>query len=247
MSFAREGYPFAAAGLLLAGVCWAAVWAGVAGSEGWAARGLYVLAGVASLLAIFVLWFFRDPTPVLPSDAAAVVAPGQGRIIVVEDVDHVEVVDGPATKISIFLSVFDVHVQRSPVSGEVVHKEYRPGTYVAAWADKASEDNEQASLGIRSDEGTVLVKQIAGLIARRIVTDPAVGDSLERGERFGLIRFGSRVDLFLPAHWEVTTKVGEKVRAGSTPIALKRAAAQDSTSQASAGTTADASTQEDPR
>ncbi|MBT8488280.1 MAG: phosphatidylserine decarboxylase [Gemmatimonadetes bacterium] len=231
MSFAREGYPFAVAGLLLAGLCWAGVWVRVADPASWPGRALLVSAWACSALAVFVLWFFRDPPPVLAADAAAVVAPGQGKIILVEDVDHVDVVDGPATKISIFLSVFDVHVQRAPVSGEVVHKEYRPGKYLAAWNDKASEDNEQGALGIRTEEGTVLVKQIAGLVARRIITDPDVGDDLERGERFGLIRFGSRVDLFLPAHWEVTGAVGDRVIVGSTAIARRvpvpAAAAQD--------------------
>ncbi len=224
MSFAREGYPFAAAGLILAGLCWAGVWVRVADPASWPGRTLLAGAWAFSVLALFVLWFFRDPAPVLPSDPAAVVAPGQGKIIVVQPVDHVDVVGGPATQISIFLSVFDVHVQRAPVTGEVVHKEYRPGKYLAAWNDKASEDNEQAALGIRTDEGTLLVKQIAGLVARRIITDPAVGDRLERGGRFGLIRFGSRVDLFLPAHWEVTTQVGDRVSVGSTPIARRVAA-----------------------
>ena len=221
MSFAREGYPFATAGLLLAGLCWAGVWVRVADPGSWPGRVLLASAWIFSALAIFVLWFFRDPAPVLPADASAVVAPGQGKIILVEDVDHVDVVDGPATKISIFLRVFDVHVQRAPVSGEVVHKEYRPGKYLAAWNDKASEDNEQGALGIRTDEGTVLVKQIAGLVARRIITDPAMGDSLERGRRFGRIRFGSRGDGFLPANWEVTGTVGDRVKVGSTAIARK--------------------------
>lgn len=219
MSFAREGYPFAIAGLLLAGLCWTGVWVRVVDPTTMAGRGLLAAAWIASGLAVFVLWFFRDPTPSLPADAHAVVAPGQGKIIVVEEVDHVDVVGGPATKISIFLSVFDVHVQRAPVSGEVIHHRYRPGKYLAAWNDKASEDNEQAELGIRTDDGTILVKQIAGLVARRIVTDPSVGDSIERGSRFGLIRFGSRVDLFLPAHWEVTTSVGDRVTVGATAIA----------------------------
>jgi len=223
VSFAREGYPFAAAGALLAGLSWAGVWAGVGDSAGWSGRALLAGAWLVSALALFVLWFFRDPEPALPADGDVVVAPGQGRIIRLDEVHEPTVIEGPATKISIFLSVFDVHVQRAPVSGEVIHREYRPGTYVAAWADKASEDNEQASLGISTEQGRVLVKQIAGLVARRIVTDPAVGDPVARGRRFGLIRFGSRVDLFLPGHWEVLCRVGDKVRVGSSPMARQRA------------------------
>ena len=130
---------------------------------------------------------------------------------------------GAATKISIFLSVFDVHVQRAPVSGTVGYKVYRPGAYAVAWADKASEDNEQSSLGISTDHGNVLVKQIAGLVARRIITDPNQGDMVERGARFGLIRFGSRVDLFLPSHWDILCAVGDRVAVGSSPMARMRA------------------------
>lgn len=224
MRFAREGYPFAAAGLLLAGLCWIVVWMDVADGAGWGGQALQGVAWILTALAVFVLWFFRDPEPTLPADEDVVVAPGQGRIIVVDEVQEETVVGGPARKVSIFLSVFDVHVQRAPVSGDVTWKEYKPGTYVAAWADKASDENEQASLGIAARHGPVLVRQIAGLVARRIVTDPSRGDRVERGGRFGLIRFGSRVDLFLPLHWEVLCRVGDKVKAGSTPVARQREA-----------------------
>lgn len=213
MSFAREGYPFAGASLLLAGACWAGVWMGEGGG---------VLKGTAWILsaaAVFVLWFFRDPDPSLPSDADLVVAPGQGKIVAIQEVEEHTFMAGPARKISIFLSVFDVHVQRAPVSGTVEFQAYDPGKYVAAWLEKASDDNEQASLGIATEKGRVLVRQIAGLIARRIITDASEGDSVERGKRFGLIRFGSRVDLFVPMHWEVLCAVGDKVRVGTTVIA----------------------------
>ena len=112
-----------------------------------------------------------------------------------------------------------MHVQRAPVSGRVEHRSYKPGKYLVAWLEKASEDNEQASLGITTPHGKVLVRQIAGLIARRIITDPAEGDAVERGQRIGLIRFGSRVDLFVPLDWEVTCGVGDRVRVGATPLA----------------------------
>jgi phosphatidylserine decarboxylase len=130
---------------------------------------------------------------------------------------------GPARRISIFLSVFDVHVQRAPVSGTVEHRSYRPGKYAVAWLDKASEDNEQASLGITTPYGRVLVRQIAGLVARRIITDPAEGDRVARGDRIGLIRFGSRVELFLPLDWEITCAVGDRVRVGLTVLARQPA------------------------
>ncbi|MDX1646078.1 MAG: phosphatidylserine decarboxylase family protein [Longimicrobiales bacterium] len=224
MRFAREGYPFAAGGLLLAGLCWLAVGMRLADPAGWSGRLLLAGAWIFTVLAVFVLWFFRDPAPVAPGEDDVVVAPGQGRVIVVDEADEPTVLGGPARKISIFLSVFDVHVQRAPVSGTVTHRSYRPGTFVAAWADEASEENEQASLGIEARYGPILVRQIAGLVARRIVTDPSEGQRIERGARFGIIRFGSRVDLFLPLHWEVLCAVGDKVRSGSTPVARQRPA-----------------------
>lgn len=223
MKIAREGYPFAAAGVLLAEVFWVGVWMEVAGAVGLGARALLAAAWLLTGLAIFVFWFFRDPEPTIPADGDLVVAPGEGRIIVVDEVREETFMEGPAWKISIFLSVFDVHVQRAPVDGVVTYKEYRPGTYAVAWADKASDDNEQASLGITTDDGRVLVRQIAGLIARRIITDPSEGDRVERGRRFGMIRFGSRVDLFLPAHWEVICSVGDRVRVGTSTLARRRA------------------------
>lgn len=225
MSLAREGYPFAAAGLLLAGLAWA----GLLTTE------TALLLPLACLLtggSLFVLWFFRDPAPRVPGDEALVVAPGQGKVIRIESVDEPTFVGERAHKISIFLSVFDVHVQRAPVTGTVGHKEYRPGKYVVAWADKASEDNEMCTLGIETENGRVEVRQIAGLVARRIITDPEVGDSVERGKRFGLIRFGSRVDIFLPEHWSVDCAVGDKVRVGSSILATQKAAVR-STEEAS--------------
>ncbi len=217
MKLAREGYPFAAAGLLLAGACWIGVYLG------WGGLPLVISAWLLTGLAIFVLWFFRDPEPALPSDEALVVSPGQGKIVGIEEVDEASFVGGAARKISIFLSVFDVHVQRAPVSGTVRHKVYKPGKYAVAWLEKASDDNEQSSLGITTENGNVLVRQIAGLIARRIITDPSEGDAVVRGRRFGLIRFGSRVDLFLPMHWELKCAVGDKVRVGATVLARQNA------------------------
>lgn len=226
MKIAREGYPFALAGGLLAGVCWIAVQMDVAG-EGAGGLAIQVAAWAFSGLSVFVLWFFRDPEPALPDAADAVVSPGQGKILLIEDVDEPSLFGGPARKISIFLSVFDVHVQRSPATGTVTHKVYRPGAYAVAWADKASEDNEMCSLGIAAEHGTILVRQIAGLIARRIITDPATGDRVERGRRFGLIRFGSRVDIFLPMHWDIACSVGDRVRVGSSVLAHQRPATEE--------------------
>ena len=212
MRLAPEGWPFVLAGLLLAGAAW--TWFAVAGGR--VATGSAV---VLSALTLFVLYFFRDPAPALPQDAGLVVAPGQGRVIDIVEVEEPTFLEARARRITIFLSIFDVHVQRAPVSGVVEHRDYVPGKYLVAWEEKASEENERASVGITTSHGRVLVKQIAGLVARRIITDPVVGDSVDRGERIGLIRFGSRVDLFVPLHWEITCATGDRVRVGVTPLA----------------------------
>jgi phosphatidylserine decarboxylase len=231
MRFAREGYPFIAAGLVLSGAAWVASWA-VGDAGGWMAP---ALAGILSALTLFVVWFFRDPDHALPADAAAVLAPGQGRVVVVGEVDEPTFLKGPCRKISIFLSIFDVHVQRAPVTGTVMQRTYKPGRYAVAWLDKASDDNEQASLGLLTAHGPVLVRQIAGLVARRIVTDPREGDVVLRGDRIGLIRFGSRVDLFLPLAWDVTCKVGDRVVAGLTILARQPSGRGRTPSPAGAG------------
>lgn len=213
MRFAREGYPFIGTALILAALGWAGWATGFGGLAG------QVLASVLTVLALFVMWFFRDPERRIPAEAGAVVAPGEGRVIVVEEAEEPTYLKGRCRKISIFLSVFDVHVQRAPCAGTVEHRVYRPGAYAVAWLDKASDDNEQASLGMATPHGKVLVRQIAGLIARRIVTYPTEGQGVERGERIGLIRFGSRVDLFLPLDWDVTCAVGDRAVAGLTVLA----------------------------
>jgi phosphatidylserine decarboxylase len=197
----------------LAGLAWVGVAASIGGP--W----LRGVAALLSVLSLFTLWFFRDPTPVLPEDAGAVVAPGHGKVISISEVDEPTFMEGPARRITIFLSIFDVHVQRAPVSGLVEHRSYKPGKYLAAWNEKASADNEQSSIGISTPQGKVLVRQIAGLIARRIVSDPSEGDEVARGARIGLIRFGSRVDLFTPLDWQLVSSVGDRVRVGSSVLA----------------------------
>lgn len=217
MRFAREGYPFIAGALALAALGWVGWFIGFAGLAG------QVLAPVLTVLALFVLWFFRDPARAVPTEPGLVVAPGEGRVILVEEADEPTYIGGRCRKVSIFLSVFDVHVQRAPCAGTVEHKVYKPGAFAVAWLDKASDDNEQASVGIATPHGKVLVRQIAGLVARRIVTYPEPGQVLERGEHIGLIRFGSRVDLFFPLAWEVTCAVGDRAVVGLTVLARQGA------------------------
>lgn len=214
MRFAPEGIPFILGSLLLAAAAWAV--SVLAPGTGILVQ---VLAGVLTVLTLFCLWFFRDPRRPIPSEPGLVLAPGEGHVIIVGEADEPTYLKGRCRKITIFLSVFDVHVQRAPVSGMVEYRAYKPGKYAVAWLEKASDDNEQAALGIATPHGKVLVKQIAGLVARRIVTDPSEGDTVERGHRIGLIRFGSRVDMFLPLEWEVTCKVGDRARVGVTVLA----------------------------
>jgi phosphatidylserine decarboxylase len=219
MRFAPEGFPFIGVAVVLAAAAWL-----LAGSSAGGA-GVQAVAVLLTLLALFTVWFFRDPRRRVPDAPGLVLAPGEGRVILVGEADEPTFLGGRARKISIFLSIFDVHVQRAPLAGKVAHRTYRPGAYAVAWLDKASDDNEQASLGLETPHGKVLVRQIAGLVARRIVTDPVEGQRVEQGERIGLIRFGSRVDLFLPLEWELTCAVGDRARVGVTVLARQPAEA----------------------
>ena len=211
MRFAREGYPFMFGAALFATLAWAAV----------PAAGLWatVAAGLLTALTAFVFYFFRDPEREIPSGDGVVICPGDGKIIDIREVEEPSFIEGACRRITIFLSVFNVHVQRAPVSGNVAYREYRPGEYAVAWHPKASEKNERSSLGLMVRGDRVLVRQIAGLIARRIVTYPEQGEHIERGERIGLIRFGSRVDLFIPLDWTLDCAVGDTVAGGSTILA----------------------------
>jgi phosphatidylserine decarboxylase len=209
---AREGLPFVAGGLAVLAVL--LLGARLLGGGWW-----YIAPALWLPLAAWIPLFFRDPVRSGPRGEHLVIAPADGRVVSVAGTDEPELVGGPAQRISIFMSVFDVHVNRYPVSGTVVSRAYRPGRFFVASLDKASADNEQMSLGIRGPRGTVLVRQIAGLVARRIVTDGGPGDRAIQGERLGLIRFGSRVDTILPTTAVPRVTVGQRTRAGVTVIA----------------------------
>ena len=174
---------------------------------------------VCSLLTIWVIWFFRDPERAGPRGPNVVIAPADGRVVQVMEVDEPAFMGGRAVRVAIFMNVFNVHVNRYPVSGTVTYRHYNPGKFINAADDKASLDNEQASVGLETGGRRVLVRQIAGLIARRIVTYSRQGDAATQGERFGIIRFGSRVDVYLPLGTDVRVRVGELTTAGSTLLA----------------------------
>ncbi|MBW2476316.1 MAG: phosphatidylserine decarboxylase family protein [Deltaproteobacteria bacterium] len=171
-------------------------------------------------LTLFTVYFFRNPERFPPEDPRAVVAPADGKIIFIGKVAEERYFDGAElTKISIFMNVFNVHVNRAPVSGQILDLFYNRGRFFNASLDKASLENEQAGLLIETKTGQrVLCVQIAGLVARRIVCYPEVGDSLERGMRYGLIRFGSRVDVFLPPEVDIQVALGERTVAGETVL-----------------------------
>jgi phosphatidylserine decarboxylase len=167
---------------------------------------------VSLLLTLFVLFFFRDPDRSVPEGKGVVVSPADGKVIVVKDIYEPDYLKQDVKQISIFLSVFNVHVNRTPYGGTVEAVKYNPGRFHVASVDKASLDNEQTAMVIVNGKDKILVKQIAGLIARRIVCHAKPGDTLKTGERYGLIRFGSRVDIFLPKDADLKVKVGDRIK-----------------------------------
>jgi phosphatidylserine decarboxylase len=181
---------------------------------GWLAGPVWIL--LPGLLALFFLWFFRDPERSIPDGAGIVVSPADGKVTDVSPV----VVNGAAhTRISIFLSVFDVHVNRSPIAGVIREVRYRKGKFLNAMNPASAEQNEQNAVTVEGDGHTVVFKQIAGLLARRIVFNKGVGDRVQRGERVGLIKFGSRVDVLLDSSAALQIKVGDRVRGGASVLA----------------------------
>lgn len=201
---AREGWPFLALALALAAL--------VAYFKPFWSIPFWIVA-------LFVLQFFRDPPRAVAGDARTVVAPADGRIVAVEKA-HDPYLDRESTKVSVFMNVFNVHSNRAPVDGEVKQVWYRAGSFVNAALDKASTDNERNALWIRADAGAdVTCVQIAGLIARRILCYVKPGDKLARGQRYGFIRFGSRLDVYLPPNARVRAALGDKVYAASSVLA----------------------------
>lgn len=179
----------------------------------------YVISAVFTLLGGMAVYFFRDPERTIPAGAGTVVSPADGRIVEIREEEEPIFLRQKAVRVSIFLSVFDVHINRIPQAGTIRYKEYRPGRFHTAWKDKASTDNEHTFIGIETPKGhKLVVKQIAGLIARRIVCYAEAGRTFQTGQRFGLIRFGSRTDLYVPVGTALKVRVGDKVQGGSTII-----------------------------
>lgn len=205
MRVAREGLPFIGLAWLIAGVM---VWL-----HWWIPLLLWLP------VALWVIAFFRDPVREGPRGQDVVLAPADGKVVGVIPIDEPSFLHGPATRVSIFMNVFDVHVNRYPASGRVAYRLYSRGKFGHAMPEKASTENEQCSLGLDTARGRLLVRQIAGSIARRIVTDHQPGAEVRQAERMGLIRFGSRVDLLVPIGAEVLVQAGQQTRAGQTVVA----------------------------
>jgi phosphatidylserine decarboxylase len=174
------------------------------------------LAVVPLLVALFVMWFFRDPNRAIPSEPGVLVSPADGKVT---DVGVYSVNGVPRMRISIFLNVFDVHVNRSPIAGVIRSAEYRKGKFLNAMVPASAEENEQNTVTVEGEGHSVVFKQIAGLIARRIVFTKKIGEHVERGERVGLIKFGSRTDVIFSPEAQVVVKVGDRVKGGSTVLA----------------------------
>jgi phosphatidylserine decarboxylase len=198
----KEGYSFGLPLLVVGGAGFLLHW--------------YLPAGVLLFFAAFVFYFFRNPERIIPAEPGSVVSPADGRVVVVTDEENA---GRPGTRISIFLAVWNVHVNRSPAAGMITKLQYRPGRFLAAMRERASVENEQNVFTLSTDAGDLVFKQIAGWIARRVVSWKKAGDPVARGERIGLVRFGSRMDVWLPKDAEILVQLGAKVKGGSSVLA----------------------------
>jgi phosphatidylserine decarboxylase len=212
LNFAREGLLFIAIAALVA----ASGFGFAITRRSW---GLWLAAFVLLLIALWVAYFFRDPERIGERGPSLVVSPADGKLIMITEVDEPSFIKGPAIRLSIFMNVFNVHVNRYPVDGVVEFVHYNNGKFCNAAAEKSSLENEQMSVGIDTGRHRILVRQIAGLIARRIVTYSKAGETVKQGGRMGIIRFGSRVDVFIPVGSTLGAKVGDITVAGVTILA----------------------------
>lgn len=212
MNFAREGYLF----IGIAAIAAAAAFALALARRSWA---LWLVAVIITIIALWVAYFFRDPERAGERGSRLVLAPADGRLIMMTEIDEPSFIEGRAMRMSIFMNVFNVHVNRYPIDGTIRYVHYNKGKFLNASVEKSSLENEQMSIGIEAGSSRVLVRQIAGLIARRIVTYSRVGETVRQGDRMGMIRFGSRVDVFVPPSAHLRAKVGDLTTAGVTVLA----------------------------
>lgn len=211
---AKEGFPTIIVVFIFSicvgyAVSYAPVWVG------------YITYPLLVVLCGLIIYFFRDPDRVTPSDSNLLISPADGKVVLIQKVEENEYMNAPATQISIFLSPLNVHVNRNPVSGLLEYLTYYPGKYLMAWEDDASELNERAHFGVKHSNGTkILYKQITGFLARRIVYHVKEGDQLKAGDRFGIMKFGSRMDVLVPDHCDIKVKKGDNTVAGESILAI---------------------------
>lgn len=179
-----------------------------------------VVAALSVFLLLFMLYFFRNPVRTIPTDDQLIISPADGKVIVLEKVEYNKYLKGPGTQLSVFLSPIDVHVNRIPMSGIIEYAEYFPGKYLVAWHEKASELNERSEFGVKHQSGLkVYFNQITGYLARRITYSIKEGDQVEKGYLFGMMKFGSRMDIVIPDHIEIEITQGQRVVGGETILA----------------------------
>ncbi len=181
---------------------------------------LKILAVLSLIFLLFSLYFFRDPERHVPDVSNAIISPADGKIIVVDEIYEPDFFKAKVKKVSIFMSVLDVHVNRIPISGKVTYFDYHRGAFLPAYKDEAALQNEHTTIGIENENIKILFRQIAGILARRIVCHIREGNRVKQGERFGMIKFGSRVDIFLPLDVDIKVKLDDRVRAGETIIGI---------------------------
>jgi len=227
MKFAPEGYPFIVFSLLFSGI--AAIillWVITKVDNTLVISLAMFFLGISFISVVCMAFFFRDPDRVIPAGEGLYVSPADGRVIGIRNVPERKYVDTEATEISIFMSPLDVHVNRSPCDGRVAAVRYSPGKFMAAYKDDASIRNENIVMVIENEKGKVLVRQVAGFVARRAVCRVKEGAMLKRGERYGIIKFSSRLDVYLPKSFEIKVNIGDKTKAGETIIAIAKDGSQ---------------------
>ncbi len=219
IKFYPDGYPFIIGSLLITSIVIVLLFSFVRSSTYTIAFYIVLVASCLMIvMTLFMAYFFRDPERVIPQGEGLFVSPADGKVILIKDVYEKDYLKSDAKEISIFMSPLNVHVNRAPYDGVVSLVKHSPGTYKAAYRDDASMNNENIVMVLDSQAGRILVRQVAGFVARRAVCKVKAGDSLERGERYGMIKFGSRLDVYMPIHTEIKVTLGEMVKAGETVI-----------------------------
>jgi phosphatidylserine decarboxylase len=220
IKFAPDGYPFIFGSLFVTVIAsLILLWSWKAGSNSVLFSTLLFSLFFLICLTLFMAYFFRDPERTVPEGQGIFVSPADGKVILIKDVFEKDHLQSETKEISIFMSPLNVHVNRAPCNGKVICVKHTPGRYMAAYKDDASIKNENIVMALEGEQGRVLVRQVAGFVARRAVCRVKAGDLLKRGERYGMIKFGSRLDIYLPQDAEIRVRIGDKVKAGETVIA----------------------------